>query len=31
MILLSQIWLAVAPFALALLAEGGEAQAFDSW
>lgn len=28
MILLSQIWLAVAPFALALLAEGGE-QAFD--
>lgn len=29
MILLSQIWLAVAPFALALLAEGGEAQALD--
>lgn len=28
MILLSQIWLAVAPFAL-FLAEGGEAQAFD--
>lgn len=29
MILLSQIWLAVIPFALALLAEGGEAAALD--
>ena len=29
MILLSQIWLAISPFALALMQQGGEAQAFD--
>lgn len=29
MILLSQIWVTIAPFAMAILAEGGEAAAFD--